>query len=86
MYGKFENGVFHRAPYRIAEEEALAQGFKPVVLTPAPETDDEHYPVEWLEDAETEIIRHWDIAEIPVDPDPELDDSELLDILMGVAE
>ena len=86
MYGKFVNGVFHRAPYRITEEEALAQGFKPVVLTPAPDTDDEHYPVEWLEDTETEIVRHWTVEAVPPDPDPELDDSELLDILMGGAE
>ncbi len=85
MYGKIENGVFYRAPHRMSGEDALANGYKPVVLTPAPETDNEHYPVEWLEETETEIVRHWNVEAFPVDPDPELDDAEALEILMGGA-
>jgi hypothetical protein len=81
MYGKFENGRFVRSPYRITEAEAIRQGFKPVVLTPAPETDDEHYPVEWLEETETEIIRHWNVEEIPADDD--IDEAEAFNIIFG---
>lgn len=86
MFGKFVNGVFVRAPYRISEKQAIAEGYKPVVLTPAPDTDDGHYPVESLEETEAEIIRHWSVEPCPVDPDPEIDGDELLDILMGGAE
>ena len=86
MYGKFIDGNFVRAPWQMPEEQALAEGFKPVVLTPAPDTDDEHYPVESLEETETEIIRHWSVEPYPVDPDPDIDGDELLGILMGGAE
>lgn len=86
MYGKFNNGVFIRAPRRMTEQEALAQGYKPVVLTPAPDTDNDHMPVESLEEAENEIIRHWTVVPVPIDPDPELSDEEVLNILLGGAE
>ena len=78
MYAKFENGQFIRAPYRISDADALAQGFKPVVLTPAPETDDTHYPVERLEETESKIVRHWDIEELPpIEPEPLTDEEAL---------
>lgn len=88
MYGKFVNDLFVRAPYRITEDEALAQGYKPVVLTPAPETDNDHYPREWLEERESVIIRHWNIVEMPPVPyEPTTEDkAEAYDILMGVSE
>ena len=82
MYGKFEKGLFRIAPRRISEEEALAHGYKPVVLTPPPETDDEHYPVEWLEETEAEFVRHWNIEEIGP-PAQEIDEAEALAILLG---
>ena len=86
MFGKFENGKFIRAPHRITEEEALAFGYKPVILTPSPDTDDEHYPVESLEETDIQIIRHWSVEPFPVDPDPEVDEAEAFDIIFGGAE
>ena len=71
MYGKFVNGQFVRAPYLISEADAVSQGFKPVILTPAPKTDASHFPVEQLEETETEIIRHWELVELPpIEPEP----------------
>lgn len=85
MYGKYVDGKFKRAPYRITEVEALAQGYKPVVLTPAPETDETHYPREWLEETDTAIVRHWNVVEIEPEPEPELTEAEALEILLGGA-
>ncbi|MBP5475033.1 MAG: hypothetical protein J6X83_02075 [Methanomicrobium sp.] len=83
MYGKYINGVFVIAPRKITEEEAEAQGYKHVVETPAPETDDEHMPVEIEpQETDTEFIRRWEIAEIP-DSEPTADDA--LNILLGGA-
>lgn len=85
MYGKFINNEFIRARYGISEQEALATGFKPVVLTPAPDTDDEHYPEEWLEETQTEIIRHWNVKQFspqPLEPTEE-DYAAAGHILMG---
>ena len=95
MYGKIINGVFHRGRYQMTEKEALANGYKPVVLTPAPVTDDNHMPVEAeLEETEKEIIRHWDVVEIDLEGDLIPEDSEdkeskyaeAYKILMGVKE
>ncbi len=84
MYAKYINQKFVRAPYGISKVKALALGFKPVVLTPPPETDEYHMPKEWLEETDTEIVRHWNIMEIPPENNLEdIDDSEILSILMG---
>lgn len=85
MFGRLVNGIFERAPYGISGEEAERLKYKPVVLTPAPETDDEHMPEEWLQDTDAEIIRHWNVVEIAPEPEPEPDASEILDILTGGA-
>ena len=83
MYGKIVGDKFYRAPRKMPEEEALALGYKPVELAPAPDVDENHTAVEWLEDTEANIVRHWNIVEIT--PDPELDDAEALSILLGGA-
>jgi len=85
MYGKFIDGKFVRAKYGINDQEALSLGFKPVVLTSPPMTDSAHMPIEWLEETETEIVRHWNIVDIPVDPDPDISQAEVYDIVFGGA-
>lgn len=85
MYAKFVNGMFVRAPYQISAAAAAAQGYKPVVLTPAPTVDELHQPREWLEETDAQIIRHWDVVEVAIDPDPIMDDAEALEILLGGA-
>lgn len=82
MYGKFVDGVFKRAPRRISEEEARAQGYKPIVLTPAPDTDEAHLPEEWLEKLQDEIVRHWNIVPVPVEPE-DIDEVEAWEIIFG---
>ena len=57
----------------------LAQGWKPVALTPLPEAPAGwHYEVGWEETAE-EILQTWTLVE---DPD-EIDSEEALEILLG---
>lgn len=83
MYGKYINGVFVIAPRKITEEEAEAQGYKHIIETPAPETDDEHMPVEIEpQETDTEFIRRWEIVGLP-EPEPTADDA--LNILLGGA-
>lgn len=82
MYGKFKDGVFELAPYRITEQEALERGYKPVVLTPAPEAESGYMPVEWLEERENDIMRHWNIVPMP-EPTEDLTPEEALSILLG---
>lgn len=82
MFGKLKNGVFIRAPYRMGKDEALRNGYKPVVLTPPPSYDDAHDAVEYLEETDTGIIRHWNIVELPT-IDADIDDSEALNIILG---
>ena len=84
MYGKIVDGAFFRAPSRMTEEDAIHNGYKPVVLTPPPYYDNLHDAVERLEDTDDAIVRHWDIVELP-EPDPELSDEEALAILLGGA-
>ena len=85
MYGKMINGLFTIAPLKITEEEVTKHGFKPVVLTPPPETDENHYPVETdIEETATEFIRHWRVEEFRDDPD--LSSDEALEILLGGTE
>ena len=85
MFGKIVDGRFVRASRRISEADAQAQGYKPVVLTPAPAVDELHQAREWLEETDAQIIRQWDVAEVAIDPDPEMDDAEALEILLGGA-
>ena len=73
MYAKFVNGMLVRAPYQISAAAAAAQGFKPVVLTPAPETDATHLAVEHLTEEPTQIVRSWSVVESheKLEPTPE---------------
>jgi hypothetical protein len=85
MFGKIENGIFVRAPFRMSESEAIRNGYKPVVLTPPPSYDDDHDAVEYLEEKEDSIVRHWNIVELPPVQDDELTDDEALAIILGGA-
>ena len=65
------------------EEEAKEKGYKTAVFTDKPTTEEGFHPESyWTEDTET-YTQHWRI--VP-DDDSDIDDSELLDILMGVTE
>jgi hypothetical protein len=68
------NGLWYGNP---PPEVYLAEGYKPVRFTDAPETDIGYTAVEGWTETETEIIQTWEIMEA------EVDSSEAMDILFG---
>lgn len=86
MYGKIIGGKFYRSKYGCSEQEALKNGFKPVVLTKPPYSDNMHYPVESLEETENEIVRHWTLVELPPidDTDEEATESDYIEALQDL--
>ena len=84
MYGRIENKAVTVAPREIdgvidpPEAVYLAHGWFPVEFTAKPDSD---YESGWEQVGNT-ITQTW----TPPDPDPEISDDELLDILMGVTE
>lgn len=81
MYVKLIDGTPHIA--QIPDEEATRMGYKLSVFTDKPTAEEGFHPESyWTEDTET-CTQHWRI--VP-DDDSDIDDSELLNILMGVDE
>lgn len=82
MYVKLDdNGIAHIA--QMPDEQARKQGFKLAVFSEKPDTPEGEHPESfWTEESET-CTQHWTIA---INPDPEIDNEELVDILMGGAE
>ena len=93
MYGKLIDRVLRPAPkklpgdgvvvYNPPEEMYLAQGWKPVEFTEAPDDPPEGYYYEsgWEEQAEA-IVLTWTLVEAPDD----IDEAEAWEILFGEGE
>ena len=92
MYGKIENKNLVIAPkvltvgdfyvWNASAEQYAAQGWLPVVFTDAPY--DAPADFEWDSGWSTEddqIVQEWVL--VPLDPDRDLDDAEVLNILLG---
>jgi len=92
MYGKLENHNLVIAPSRLvvgntqvwnaSASQYLAQGWYPVVFTDQPSDPPTDYEWEsgWAMENNT-ITQEWVL--VPLDPDRDLDDSEILEILLG---
>lgn len=93
-YAKLNNNYPSYAPRRIrignvwvynpTDIQLLAEGYLPVIETPMPETDEQHYATpHWAEQNE-QITQSWTVEEIPYDD--ALDKAEAYDILTGGTE
>ena len=92
MYGKLEQGNLIIAPrrlivgdtqvYNAPASDYLAHGWYPVVFTDPPSDPPTDYEWEsgWVLDANV-ITQEWVL--VPLDPDRDLDDAEILNILLG---
>lgn len=75
-YGKIENGTFAFAPqgfiiggFRIfnpTDAQLLLKGYLPVVETPMPEADEQHYAVPHWAIQNNQIVQSWTVEEIPI--------------------
>ena len=93
MYGKLIDGALHFAPKKLPgngvnvwnapAEMYLAQDWKPVVFTEAPDDPPAGYYYEggWEEQAES-IVQTWTLAELPED----IEEKEAFDIIFGGGE
>lgn len=74
-YAKLDNGVLHLAPKKINDgtkttynppaEMLIELGYKELIYTDAPETDETHYAVPSWEESENAITQVWSTVEIP---------------------
>ena len=86
-YGRLDSGYIRFAPrklngdgvtvYNPPAEMYIAQGWKPLTYTEQPEAPEGYDYVEGWEDTGDTIVQTWTLVE------RELDDSELLNILLG---
>jgi len=91
MYGKLIDGNLRIAPKVLHGEGTivynphagmyLAQGWKPVEFTKAPEAQDGFYYESGWEEQPDAIVQTWTLTPLPDD----IDDSEALEILLGGA-
>lgn len=92
MYGKLQDGSLIVAPKRLPgdgtivynppAEMYLAQGWKPVEYTEAPEPPAGYtYEPGW-EETDEAIVQTWTLVELP----DEVDEAEAFDIIFGGAE
>lgn len=92
MYAKIINGQLHKAPKKLivdsvqvwnAPAEAyLAQGWKPVVFTDAPEAPTGYYYESGWTEEDDEIVQTWTLVPLPDD----IDEYEAYQIIVGGAE
>ena len=82
IYGKVIRGFLKTAKEHYGtEEEYIMAGYKPVELSPKPNSPDGYrYEVGW-EEQTSKIVQTWGLIEAPDD----VDDAEALDILLGGA-
>ena len=91
MYAKLVNGYPQYAPRRMRVVDSWvynptpamleAGGYMPVIETPAPEVDEQHYAVPQWGIVDGEIVQSWTVEEI--ENDDTADKAEAYDILMG---
>lgn len=92
MYVKLNDGDFQIAPrklngdgvvvYNPPESMYLAQGWKPVEFTDAPEAPEGFYYESGWEETTESIVQTWTLAPLPDD----IDDADAFDIIFGGAE
>lgn len=92
MYAKLIDGALHIAPkklpgdgvivYNPPAEMYLAQGWKPVTFTDAPEAPSGYYYESGWEEQDDAIVLVWTLAPLPDD----IDEAEAYDIIFGGAE
>lgn len=90
-YAKLINGYPQYAPrclrvgdswvYNPTPAMLEADGYMPVIETPAPETDEQHYAVPHWTEQNNQIVQSWTVEEIPYDDTA--DKAEAYDVLMG---
>ena len=78
MYGKIVNGALRVAPKTITAghrtianpppDLLIAAGWLPVIYSPRPETDAEHYPESRWEQAKSSIMQVWTVKPLPPQP------------------
>lgn len=89
MYGKLISGSVQYAPnklpgdgvvvYNPSAEMYLAQGWKPVRFTDAPEAPTGYYYESGWEENEDEIVQTWTLTPLPDD----IDEAEAFNIIFG---
>lgn len=89
MYGFLENEELHRAPnpldvedtrvWNPSDEQYKNAGYKRVIFTDQPDTDEGYHVESGWEERETEIVQVWTIIK---DPD-DIDEAEAFDIIFG---
>ena len=52
--------------YNPTDAQLLAEGFLPVIETPAPETDEQHYATPHWAEQNNQIVQSWTIEEVPI--------------------
>jgi len=71
--------------YNPTGAQLLAEGYLPVVETPMPETDAQHYAEPHWVERDGQIVQVWEPVELPPEPD-EVSADEALDIILGGVE
>lgn len=89
MYAKLINGALQSAPKKLIIDDTqvwnapsdayLAQGWKPVTFTDAPEAPSGYYYESAWEEDEAEIVQTWVLEKLPDD----IDDAEAYQIIFG---
>ena len=92
MYGKLIDGALQSAPKRLiiddtqvwnaSAEAYLAQGWKPVTFTDAPEAPSGYYYESGWDEQTDAIVQTWTLTELPDD----IDEYEAYQIIVGGAE
>lgn len=89
IYGKLIDGAIVYAPrklttvdgctvYNPPAELLIAQGYKPVICSSAPEVEEGFVAAEGWEETEEAIVQTWH-----AEPEGDIPDAEALEILMG---
>ena len=89
IYAKLTEGVIHFAPREIeiggeiikfpTDEQLKSAGYLPVEFTSSPIAPESYEYMEGWEETGEAIVQTWTLVELP----DELDDSELVNILLG---